>query len=70
MQAQLQQLQVSSTHVYMNKDAQLQQKDAKLQHKDDQIQRQGMELRAKALRQQRDLQTLRVRKLILYHMEG
>ena len=52
------------------KDAQLQQKDAQLQHKDDQIQRQATELRERTLRQQRELQTLRVREWILYYMEG
>ena len=52
------------------KDAQLQQKDAQLQHKDNQIQRQATELRERTLRQQRELQTLRVREWILYYMEG
>ena len=52
------------------KDDQLQQKDAQLQHKDDQIQRQATELRERTLRQQRELQTLRVREWILYYMEG
>ena len=46
------------------KDAQRQQKDAQLQHKDDQIQRQATELRERTLRQQRELQTLRVREWI------
>ena len=46
------------------KDAQLQQKDTQLQQKDGQIQQQGAELQEKATqisRQQRELQTLRVR---------
>ena len=46
--------------------AQLQQKTALLQQKDGQIQQQGAELQEKALqlnRQQRELQTLRVRKM-------
>ena len=48
------------------KDAQLQQKDDQLQHKDDQIQRQATELRERTLRQQRELQTLRVREWIFH----
>ena len=47
------------------KDDQLQQKDDHLQQKDDQLQRQATELRERTLqlnRQQRELQTLRVRK--------
>ena len=46
------------------KDTQLQQKDTQLQQKDGQIQQQGTELQEKATqisRQQRELQTLRVR---------
>ena len=52
---------------------QLQQKDTQLQHKDGQIQRQGAELRERNLqlnRQLRELQTMRVRKLISYCMCG
>ena len=48
------------------KDTQLQQKDDQLQQKDGQIQRQATELRERTLRQQRELQTLRVREWFMY----
>ena len=54
------------------KEAQLQQKDTQLQQKDDQIQQQGTELRERTLqlnRQQREVQTLRVRKWMFYCVE-
>ena len=57
------QLQQKDTQL-QQKDTQLQQKDTQLQQKDTQLQRQGTELRERALqisRQQRELQTLRVR---------
>ena len=48
------------------KDTQLQQKDVQLQQKDGQIQRQATELRERTLRQQRELQMLRVRERIFH----
>ena len=47
---------------FQQKDEEIQQKDAQLQQKDGQIQRQATELRERTLRQQRELQTLKVRK--------
>ena len=48
------------------KDTQLQQKDTQLQQKDGQIQRQATELRERTLRQQRELQMLRVREKMFH----
>ena len=41
-------------------------KDTQLQQKDDQLQRQATELRERTLREQRELQTLRVREWFMY----
>ena len=54
------------------KDTQLQQKDDQIQQKDDRIQQQGTELQERTLqlnRQQREVQSLRVRKWMFYCME-
>ena len=59
------QLQQKDTQL-QQKDTQLHQKDTQLQQKDGQIQRQATELRERTLRQQRELQTLTVRKWFMY----